>query len=42
MADGERDEDWGPKIARWTFVLTVISALLFVGSVIAFVLTRKV
>ena len=26
-----RDEHWGEKVARWTFIITVVSAVLFVG-----------
>ena len=42
MADGGRDEEWGPKAARWTFIITMIGVLAFVGSVFIFILTRKV
>ena len=43
MADGkELDDDWGPKIAKWTFRLTLIGAALFVFFVVAFVLSRQV
>ncbi len=41
MADNERDEDWGPKTARLTFVATLLGAAAFVGSVIFFILSRK-
>jgi hypothetical protein len=43
MADGkDRDEDWGPTIAKLTFWLTIISAALFVLAVFVFILSRQV
>ena len=42
MADSEREDQWGHTIAKWTFVLTVIGAVLFIGAVVLFVLSRKV
>lgn len=33
-----RDDQWGNKVAKWTFILTVLSALGFVGSVFLFIL----
>jgi hypothetical protein len=43
MADTEdRDREWGPTIAKWTFWLTIIGAALFVSAVVAFILGRPV
>ena len=41
MAGGDetRDDQWGNKVARWAFIITVISAVLFVGSVAIFILS---
>jgi len=30
-------DDWGPVITRWTFVVAVILAALYVGAVVLFV-----
>ena len=40
MAGGDetRDDQWGNKVARWTFVIIVVGAGLFVGSVVIFIL----
>ena len=38
MGTETRDEHWGEKVARWTFIVTVVSAVLFVGSVVLFIL----
>jgi hypothetical protein len=38
MAEETRDENWGNKMAWWTFILTVLSAVGFVGSVVLFIL----
>jgi len=38
MAEETRDEHWGEKVAWWTFLITVISAILFVGAAVVFVL----
>lgn len=42
MAEGPepRDEEWGNKVAWWTFLITMGSAVLFVGSVFLFILNR--
>jgi len=42
MADhGDRpDDDWGNSVAHGTFWFTVILAILFLGSVLAFILLR--
>lgn len=44
MAGGDdpRDDQWGDKTARKTFIWTVISAVLFVASVAIFVLNADV
>jgi len=44
MADGDetRDDQWANRIARMTFIWTVISAVLFVGSVAIFILNADV
>jgi hypothetical protein len=34
MAEESRDPLWAEKVAWWTFIVTVVSALLFVGSAI--------
>jgi hypothetical protein len=33
-----RDEHWADKVAWWTFLITLVSAVLFVGSVAVFIL----
>ena len=38
MAEETRDEHWAEKVAWWTFLITVVSAVLFVGSVALFIL----
>jgi hypothetical protein len=39
MAETEtRDEHWAEKVAWWTFLITLVSAVLFVGSVVVFIL----
>jgi hypothetical protein len=43
MAGGdERDDQWGNRIARTTFIWTLISAVLFVASVAIFILSADV
>jgi len=44
MAGGDesRDDQWGNGIARKTFIFTVISAVLFVGAVVIFILNSDV
>ncbi len=44
MAGGDetRDDQWGNLTARKTFILTLIGALLFVGSIVIFVLGADV
>ena len=32
------DDDWADVVAKWTFVFTVVLAVLYVGSVVIFVL----
>ena len=34
------DDDWGEVTARWTFIATVVLALLYVGAVFGFILPR--
>ena len=43
MAGGDetRDDQWGNKVARWAFIITVIGAVLFVGSVAIFILGAR-
>ena len=38
MAEETRDPHWAEKVARWTFIITVVSAVLFVGSIVVFIL----
>lgn len=40
MADETRDDRWGDQVAWWTFVMTIVSAVLFVGAVAVFILSR--
>lgn len=40
--DDSRDDQWANRTARTTFIWTVISAVLFVGSVAIFVLNADV
>ena len=44
MAGGDetRDDQWGNITARKTFILTVISAVMFVGAVAIFILNADV
>lgn len=35
--DHASDANWGTTVAKWTFVLTVILAALYVGAVIVYV-----
>jgi hypothetical protein len=44
MAGGDesRDDQWGNITARKTFIWTLISAVLFVGSVAVFILSADV
>ena len=41
MADGTEggDDRWADQVAFWTFVMTMVCALLFVGSVAVFILS---
>ena len=32
------DDDWADVVAKWTFVFTVVLAVLYVGSVFVFIL----
>ncbi len=34
----ERDDNWGDSIARYTFILTLLGAVLFAGAVFIFIL----
>lgn len=34
----ERDDEWGTTVAKWTMILTVVLAVLYVGSVFLFIL----
>ena len=37
--DNDRpDDDWADVVAKWTFVSTVILAVLYVGTVVIFIL----
>lgn len=38
MGTETRDEHWAEKVAHWTFIITIVSAVLFVGSIVVFVL----
>jgi hypothetical protein len=38
MAEETRDPLWGEKVAFWTFVVTIVSAALFLGASVFFVL----
>ena len=40
--DESRDDQWGNRIARKTFLFTVISAVLFVAAVAIFILNSDV
>jgi len=40
--DDSRDDQWGSVIARKTFIFTVVSAVLFVGAVVIFILNADV
>ena len=31
-------ENWGPETAKWTFIFTVVLAVLYIGAVFAFIL----
>lgn len=44
MAGGEetRDDQWGNKVARKTFIVTVIGAALFVAAIAIFILNADV
>jgi phage shock protein PspC (stress-responsive transcriptional regulator) len=44
MAGGDetRDDQWGNKTARITFIVTVLCAVLFVGAVAFFILNSDV
>jgi hypothetical protein len=41
MADHD-DKDWGPKIAKLTFVATILGVIGFAGAIIVFILSRNV
>lgn len=37
--DGKRPPDtWGNDVAKWTFIMTVVLAVLYVGTVLIFIL----
>ena len=38
MASTDNDSEWGDMVAKKTFILTAISAALFVGAVVIFIL----
>jgi hypothetical protein len=38
MAEETRDPHWGEKVAFWTFVVTLVSAALFLAASVFFVL----
>ncbi len=38
MASSDNDPEWGNKVARKTFILTVIGTVLFVAAVVIFIL----
>ena len=42
MADhGDRpSDDWGNLVAKWTFISSVVLAVLYIGSAVVFVLLR--
>ena len=40
--DDSRDDQWGNVIARKAFLFTLISAVLFVGAVVVFILNADV
>jgi hypothetical protein len=33
-------DDWGDVVARWTFISSVVLAVLYVGSIFVFILSR--
>jgi hypothetical protein len=33
-------DDWGDQVAKWTFVLSLVLAVFYVGFVLTFVLSR--
>ena len=35
--DSASDENWGASVGKWTFILTVVLAALYVGAVIVYV-----
>ncbi len=38
MADHDHnDENWGADVGKWTFILTVVLAALYVGAVVLYV-----
>jgi len=37
-----RDDQWGNKVARITFLVTVVGAALFIGAVFIFILAAGV
>ena len=41
MADHD-DKDWGPRIAKLTFLITIIGVAGFAGAVYFFILSRNV
>ena len=38
--DDKPSDDWGSEVAKWTFITTVVLAILYVGSVFLFILPR--
>ena len=37
MAGEHFEDDWADTTAKWTFILTVVSVVLFVGAVFLFI-----
>jgi hypothetical protein len=35
--DRSQDENWGASVGKWTFILTVVLAALYVGAVVVYV-----
>lgn len=36
--DDDPTGDWGDNAAKWTFILTLVLAVLYVGAVVLFIL----
>ena len=37
-ANDRPDDDWAERVAKWTFVVTLVLAVLYVGAVFLFIL----